>query len=232
MKEPATQAVSSAEASLAAIKDTAAKYAPDALQSVESQVAALKDSLAKGDYKAVMASVPNVTSAISSLKDAATAKKAEIEAAVAQATEQWKSLGSDLPKMIEAVQSRVDILSKSKKLPRNIDKAAFESAKTGLDTMKAGWTEASSAFSSGNVADAGRQSTGHQGQRRRSHARARHDEQLTDRAAGAGVSERRTGSTSGRPDLCQPRFGDKPTRVVRRSSRTPNPRSHLLDRMG
>ncbi len=154
LKEPATQAVASAETSLAAIKDIAAKYAPDALQSVESQLTALKDSLAKGDYKAVMASAPNITAAIGSLKDAATAKQAEIQAAVAQATEQWKSLGGDLPKMLEAVQSRVDILSKSKKLPPNIDKAAFESAKTSLDTMKAGWTEASSAFTSGSVTDA------------------------------------------------------------------------------
>jgi len=154
LKEPATQAVSAAEASLASIRDTAAEYAPDALKSVESQVAALKDNLAKEDYKAVMASAPNVSAAISSLNDTAMAKKAEVQAAVAKATQQWNSLAGDLPKMLEAIGSRVDILSKSKRLPKNIDKAAFEAAKTSLDTMKAGWAEASSAFSSGKVAEA------------------------------------------------------------------------------
>ncbi|MEJ0036587.1 MAG: hypothetical protein WDO68_10945 [Gammaproteobacteria bacterium] len=154
LKEPATQAISAAEASLAPVKEAAAKYAPEALQSVESQIASLKDNLAKGDYKAVMASAPTVTSAISGLSDTVAAKTKEIEAALAQAKDQWTSLGGDLPRMIEAIQSRVDILSKSKQLPRNIDKAAFDSARTGLDTLKSGWTEASGAFSSGNVTDA------------------------------------------------------------------------------
>jgi hypothetical protein len=151
LKEPATQAVASAESSLAALKDEAAKYAPEALASVEAEVASLKASLDKKDYKAVMASAPKVTTAITSLKDAVAAKKAEMEAALAS---QWTSLSTDLPKMVEAIQSRVDTLSKSRKLPKNVDKAAFEAAKSGLESLKATWAEATSASSSGNIADA------------------------------------------------------------------------------
>lgn len=151
LKEPATQAVASAESALAAMKDDAAKYAPDALAPVEAEVASLKASLDKKDYKAVMASAPNVTKAIAGLKDTVAAKKAEMEAALAS---QWTSLSADLPKMVEAIQSRVDTLSKSRKLPKNVDKAAFESAKSGLESLKATWTEATSAASSGAVADA------------------------------------------------------------------------------
>src|SRR5262245_38489203 len=77
MKESANQAVAAAESALAAIKDDATKYAPEALQAVESQLAGLKTSLAKGDYKAVMASAPNVTSAVSSLNDTVASKKSE-----------------------------------------------------------------------------------------------------------------------------------------------------------
>lgn len=151
LKEPATQAVASAESSLAALKDDAAKYSPDALASVEGEVAALKASLDKKDYKAVMASAPKVNTAITSLKDTVAAKKAEMEAALAS---QWTSLSADLPKMVEAIQSRVDTLSKSRKLPKNVDKAAFDAAKSGLESMKATWAEATSASSSGNIADA------------------------------------------------------------------------------
>jgi hypothetical protein len=151
LKEPATQAVASAEASLAALKDEAAKYAPDALTPVEAEVAAMKDSLAKKDYKTVMASGPKVTASIAALKDTIAAKKAEMEAALAS---QWTALSADLPKMVEAIQSRVDTLSKSRKLPKNVDKAAFEAAKSGLESLKATWAEATSASSSGNIADA------------------------------------------------------------------------------
>jgi hypothetical protein len=154
MKEPASKAVASAETALASIKDDAAKYAPDALQPVESQVDALKADLAKGDYKAVMASAPNVTSAISSLRDTVSAKKAEMEGAVAKAMEQWTALSADVPQMISAIQSRVDILSQSKKLPKGVDKTGFESAKSGFDAMKADWTAAGSDFAAGNVTEA------------------------------------------------------------------------------
>jgi uncharacterized phage infection (PIP) family protein YhgE len=151
LKEPARQAVASAESSLAAMRDEGAKYAPDALAAVEAQLASLKESFAKGDYKAVMAGAPKVTAAIAGLKDTITAKKAEMEAALAS---QCSSLSADLPKMIEAIQSRVDTLSKSRRLPKNLDKATFESAKSGLDSLKATWAEATAASSSGNVADA------------------------------------------------------------------------------
>lgn len=150
MKEPADKAVAAAETSLAAIKDDAAKYAPEALQPVESQMASLKESLTKKDYKAVMAAAPAVNTAISGLKDTVATKKAEMDAAV----QEWGTLSTDLPKMVEAIQSRVDILSKSRKLPKNIDKAAFEAAKSGLESMKAGWAEASAALSAGNATDA------------------------------------------------------------------------------
>jgi hypothetical protein len=45
----------------------------------------------------------------------------------------------------------VDILSKSKKLPKNVNQAAFDSAKSGLDSMKAAWAEATTAFSAGDA---------------------------------------------------------------------------------
>jgi hypothetical protein len=150
MKEPATQAISAAESSLATVKEAAAKYAPEALAPVESQLTALKDSLAKGDFKAVMAGAPGLTSAISSLGDTVKAKQAEFEAA----TGQWTSLAADLPNMVTAIQSRVDMLSKSKMLPAAISKDAFASAKSGLDELKSSWNDASAAATSGNVLDA------------------------------------------------------------------------------
>jgi hypothetical protein len=72
----------------------------------------------------------------------------------AAATEQWNSLSADVPKMVAAIQSRVDILGQSRKLPKNVSQAAFDSAKSGLEYMKSTWAEATSAFSSGDAASA------------------------------------------------------------------------------
>ena len=56
--------------------------------------------------------------------------------------------------MIDAVKSRVDILPKSKKLPANVTKEKFETAKADLAAATQGWTDAMAAYSGGNVADA------------------------------------------------------------------------------
>jgi hypothetical protein len=153
-KGPAEQAIAGAESALAAIKEDAAKYVPTDLQGVESSLASLKDSFTKGDYKAVLAGAGDVTGRITALKDAAMAKKTEMEAAMAQATNDWQGMSTDLPAMVAAIQSRVDILGKAKKLPKGMDAAAFDGAKSGLEMMKTAWTEATTAATSGNMMDA------------------------------------------------------------------------------
>jgi hypothetical protein len=153
-KEPAEKAVAAAESAIASLRDEAAKFAPEALQGVESTLAGVKDKLAKGDYKAVLAESPQLTAAVNSLRETVSAKKAEWEAANAAATAEWNTLSADVPRMVEAIQSRVDILGKSRKLPRNVSQEAFDSAKQRLESMKATWAEATSAFASGNAVDA------------------------------------------------------------------------------
>jgi len=153
-KAPAEQAVASAETSLGAIRDTAQKYAPEQLQIVDSQLTAMKDSLAKGDYKAVLAAAPNVNSSIAGLKDIAEQKKAAADAALAKAKDAWGPMSTEVPKMVDAVQSRVDTLSKSHHLPKGVTKDKVASAKAALDSMKSGWSDASNAASSGDFTTA------------------------------------------------------------------------------
>lgn len=149
-KDDATKALAAVESSLSGLKDEGMKYAPIAYQGVESTLATLKDSLAKEDFKSVLAGTPELTKAVDSLKTAIASGKQQFEAATAE----WGSLSADVPKMVEAIQSRVDILSSAKKLPKNLSQASFDSAKSGLDTMKAQWNEASAAFTEGKAAEA------------------------------------------------------------------------------
>lgn len=153
-KAPAEQAVASAETAMAQIRDMAQRYAPDQLQSVDAQFNSVKESLNKGDYKAVLAAMPGLNSAISGLKDAATAKQADAEAAAAKAKDAWGPMSTDVPKMVDAIQSRVDILSKSHHLPKGVTKDSLAAAKSGLDSMKSAWGDASNAASTGDYTTA------------------------------------------------------------------------------
>ena len=63
-------------------------------------------------------------------------------------------MAEGLPKMVGAVESRIDTLSKSKTLPAKLDKATFEEAKAGLATVKQTWADAQEAFKGGKVEDA------------------------------------------------------------------------------
>ena len=153
-RAPAEQAVAAAESSLTNIRDAATHYAPDQLQAVDAQLNGVKDSLAKGDYKGVLAATPALNTAIANLRDTATAKQQEADAANAKAKDAWGPMSNDVPKMVDAIQSRVDILSKSHHLPKGVTKDSLAAAKSGLDSMKSAWSDASNAATSGNYSSA------------------------------------------------------------------------------
>jgi hypothetical protein len=146
-KGPAEQAIKAAEAAYDAVKDEALKYVPDQARDVERALSALKGTFNKGDYKAVMTSAQEVTSKVKDLSPAILARKDEL-------TKNWTDISAGLPKMVDAIRSRLDILSQSKKVPAGLDKAKFESAKAGLAEISQVWTEASDAFKSGDLTNA------------------------------------------------------------------------------
>jgi hypothetical protein len=153
-RAPAEQAIASAEATLTSIRDAAMHYAPDQLQAIDAQLASAKDSLAKGDYKAVLAAMPALNTAIKSLSDTATAKQQEAQAANDKAKDAWGPMSSDVPKMVDAIQSRVDILLKSHHLPKGVTKDSLTAAKSTVDSMKSAWGDAATAATAGDYSSA------------------------------------------------------------------------------
>ncbi|HEX6636522.1 MAG TPA: hypothetical protein VF033_02600 [Steroidobacteraceae bacterium] len=153
-KEPAEKAVAQVEASLAQVKPDAEKYAADELHGVEESITRLKGELAGKNYRAVVMQTPNVASTIAALKESVARKKVEAEEMLAAAQQEWTELSSRVPDMVAKLQARMDALAKSRRLPKGLDKAAFQTAKADFETMKSSWAEASAEFSSGLVADA------------------------------------------------------------------------------
>jgi len=159
-KEPAENAVAKTEATLNSIRPDAQQYAPEQLQSVEASVNRMKEDLAKKDYSAVVRAVPSVNSDLETLKTATETAKSDAEAMLAAAQSEWNELNTSVPPMVEKLQARVDQLTKSRKYPKGMDKAAFEAAKTSFESVKAEWTEAGAEYASGQAANAVRKARG------------------------------------------------------------------------
>jgi len=152
-KGPAEQALAGAQQGLDAVRDTAMKYAPEQLGGVDAQLSDMKGKFQQGDYAGVVASAPALMTAISGLKDAATAKKAEAEQALAKAKDDWGPASAAVPKMVDDLAKRVEALSKGK-LPKGVTKDAVAAAKSGLDSLKSTWGDATNASASGDYTTA------------------------------------------------------------------------------
>jgi hypothetical protein len=146
--EPAKNALDNINSTLSAVTPDAQKYVPDQLTDAQTKVAALSASFDRKDYAAVVAAAPAVLAEVNGLAGAASAKKDEILKALGT---EWRSLEVSIPQSMSAVQTRIDALSKSRHVPKDIDLAA---AKSGLADAASLWDKAQSAFKSGNAADA------------------------------------------------------------------------------
>jgi hypothetical protein len=153
-KEPAEKAVAKVEASLAALQEDAAKYAADELKEVEKSVGRLKAKLAEQDYGGALQGAPAVASRVASLQAMVAKRKADAEELVAAAQQEWTELSTSVPQLVDRLQKRVDALTRSRRLPEGLDKAAFEAAKTDFEKVKTSWAEATAEFGAGMTADA------------------------------------------------------------------------------
>ena len=146
-KEPAAAAIKMAEESWNAVKGEVVKYIPDQAKGVEDAIKGAKENFDKGNFDAALAAAKAIPDKVKELTAAAVAKKAEM-------AKSWEEMSGGMPKMLEAIKSRIDILSVSKKLPENLDKAKLEGAKTGYEAAAKMWDDAKAAFAGGNLADA------------------------------------------------------------------------------
>jgi len=146
-KAPAEAAIKAAETALDNVKADASTYVPDQFKAIDDSLAAAKQSFQKGDYPQALDGAKDLAAKAKDLVEAVAAKKEEL-------TKSWQEMSGGLPGMVTAIRSRVNILSKSAKLPAGLDKDKFESAKASLASITQTWTEASDAFKGGNVMDA------------------------------------------------------------------------------
>lgn len=138
-KTGADAAIKGAQTAYAAVADQANQYVPDQAKDVQASIQSAKDAFDKGDYSGAFEAAKALPEKVKALAAAAAAKKDEL-------TAKWNEMSGSMPGLMTAVQTKVAALTKSHKLPAG--------AADSFATVKQSWTDASSAFTSGNLSDA------------------------------------------------------------------------------
>ena len=148
-KEPATDVVNQAETAMEGLRGNASQFAAEELKTAEATLAKMKADLANEKYGDVLEAVAPFNAQVKTVQDTVVSQQSLQVAAQAE----WESLNQQVPKTVEALQVRVDSL-KGGKLPKEITKETFETAKTELEALKATWAEATAAATAGDTLEA------------------------------------------------------------------------------
>jgi hypothetical protein len=146
-KEPAEKAIKSAETAFNAVKEDALKYAPVETRDVEKAILAAKDKYDRNEYDAAFKAATALPDRINQLVTLAAMRKAEW-------VKNWEAISKDMTTMMDALQARIDELSKRKKLPPGIDKAKLDEARAAQASITQMWTEAKNTYAAGQLTDA------------------------------------------------------------------------------
>ena len=146
-KGKAEAAVATADSSLQAMAAEAQAYVPAQYEAAGAQVTAAKADLEAKSYADALTKAAEATKLTGELQPAIEARKAEL-------TQTWQGMSESLPKMVQAIQSRVDELSKMRRLPAGITKDAVTQAQHDVQEMTVNWTQAVDAQAKGDLATA------------------------------------------------------------------------------
>jgi len=146
-KTPALAALRTADEAVRATRGEAALLVPDQVKALEAALQSAKDRYGKGNYEGALKEAQALPAKAKDVLAAAAAKKAELTSA-------WEGVSAGMPKVVDAIQNRVDDLSRAKKLPANMTADKLTAAKAGLADLTQSWAAANDAFKAGNVSDA------------------------------------------------------------------------------
>jgi hypothetical protein len=146
-KEPAEAAIKAAGQAIDQIRGEASRYVPDQLKQLEDALKSAQDAFAKKEYKAALDAASTLSAKAQDVAKAAAAKKAEL-------TKSWEDLNAGIPQMMDALKSRLDILSKAKKLPAGLDKDQLAALTSGYDEAAKQFQAAKDAAAAGDLSKA------------------------------------------------------------------------------
>ncbi|MCM2313605.1 MAG: hypothetical protein NDJ92_00445 [Thermoanaerobaculia bacterium] len=146
-KAPAEAALKVADEAIANVKPEAEKYVPEQFNALTAAAADARAKFDAKDYKGALTAAQALPAQADEVMKAAAAKKEEL-------MKQWADMQGSLPAMVQSLTEKIGGLAAMKKLPKGVDAAMVETAKTSLADVTAGWTAASDAFTAGDITGA------------------------------------------------------------------------------
>lgn len=148
-KEPAQQSITELEAAFAKVSEMGQKYMPEEFAEVDAQIAGLKGSFDKGDYGAVVAGAPKAAAAIRKLQADSIIAKANY---AKEMNAEWAEFSRTMPDTIIAVDKQ--ITRASSRLPKGMDRDAFNQVVASFDEAKKTWEGAAELGNAGKYEEA------------------------------------------------------------------------------
>ena len=142
-KTLADTAIKNAEKALTDMAADAMAYMPDEFKAAQDALAAAKTAFEQGKYKDALTAAQQIATQAPEMATAIATRKDEMSKA-------WADMSSTMPAMMQQIQTEIDKITKSKKLPA----AKVDEVNAQVASVNAMWAEAANAFNSGNVADA------------------------------------------------------------------------------
>jgi len=146
--ELARQALDQVSDAVATASADATEYVPEQVAGLQRETAELNALYENKDYARVLARAPAVLADAKIVAADAQGKKAE-KAKTAAA--QWSGFAALLPQWITSVKSRIDALSKTKRVPKDISLGV---AKSAMADAADGWERAQADKESGKLDEA------------------------------------------------------------------------------
>jgi hypothetical protein len=146
-KEDAERAMVAARNSVAAMREDAARYAPDDLAHAQNLLGQMEHSFEGGDYDAVMEGVSRFEKGLESAEAKVAGGRKVADQAIADAVMRWNQLDRSVPPLIALAEERARSGSQAAKTGAANTEAA-------IADLRAAWLQASSAFASGRPVEA------------------------------------------------------------------------------
>jgi hypothetical protein len=146
-KAPAEAALKVADEAIAKVKPEAEKFVPEQFAALTAAATDAKAKFDAKDYKGAMTAAQEIPAKADEVMKAAAAKKDEL-------MKQWADMQGSLPAMVQGLTEKIAGLAAMKKLPKGVDKTMVETAQTNLTDVMNGWTEATTAYTGGDIAGA------------------------------------------------------------------------------
>lgn len=143
-KQPAQKAIQWAEAAVNDAQPSVEKYVPEQYTELKVAVADAKKKFDAGQYKEALAAAEPIPAKAKEAMTAAAAKKDEL-------TTKWNDMQVNLPPQMQLLTTKIDALASFKKLPKEIDKTQFETAKASMPGITDGFNAATAAFGEGDL---------------------------------------------------------------------------------